>query len=33
MAGEKIYERRSVKSQLGKEGRDGNGKKEEEWKV
>ena len=33
MEGKKIYERRAVKSQLGTEGRDGNGKKEAEWKV
>ena len=33
VAGRKIHERPAMKSQLDKEGRDGNGKKEDEWKV
>lgn len=33
VAGKKIHERQAMKSQLGTEGRDSNGKEEDEWKV
>lgn len=33
MAGKEMYAKQSVKSQLGKEGREGNGKKLAGWEV